>query len=296
MNAGPMNTHPAISVVIPAYNAEKTIAATLDSVLAQSYPPHEVIVVDDGSKDGTPAVVEAFSPRVRLLRQLNSGPSAARNNGIRVATGDWIALLDADDTWHPDKLAVQAEQLADDVAFAHCYAAPSDCYTTPLDFDVLWRHNHVGTSTVVLNKALFLELGGFEEDRKFIGAEDYNMWLRMAASGKRIVSIHRQLSNYTPAEGSLSQQVARVIQAELLNVDAIAAMYDVPEEKVREKKADLYEEYARSLFWLRDLTLARRYYTEILRCRPSLKAFGFWLATFLPKAVLNVKRRSPQPA
>lgn len=291
-----MKTPPMISVVIPAYNAEKTIAATLESVLAQSFPPHEVIVVDDGSKDGTPAVVESFAPRVRLVRQANAGPSAARNNGIRSASGDWIALLDADDTWHPDKLAVQAEQLADDVAFVHCYASPADCYTTPVDFDALWHHNHVGTSTVVLNKALFLELGGFEEDRSFIGAEDYNMWLRMAASGRRIVSIHRQLSNYTPAEGSLSQQIARVVKAELLNVDAIASMYHIPERKVRQKKADLYEEYARSLFWLRDLTLARRYYSEILKCRPSLKALGFWLATFLPKAVLNVKRRSPQPA
>ncbi|MCA8998470.1 MAG: glycosyltransferase family 2 protein [Planctomycetaceae bacterium] len=287
---------PKISVVIPAYNAEATVAKTLESVMAQSLPAHEVIVVDDGSRDNTSDVVEKFAPQVRLIRQENAGPSAARNHGIREATGDWIALLDADDTWWPEKLEKQAAHLADDVALVHCYASPNDCYTHDMTFESLWVHNYIGTSTVVMSKALFEELGGFLEDRKYIGAEDYNMWLRLAGSGKRIVSVHELLSNYTPAEGSLSQQIAKVIKAELLNVDTIAEQYHVAPEKVRKKKAALYEEYARALFWIRDLPMAREYYGKILGSQPSFKALGFWLATFLPESVLNIRRGTPQAA
>lgn len=287
---------PKISVVIPAYNAEATVAKTLESVLAQSLPAHEVIVVDDGSRDNTSDVVEKFAPQVRLIRQENAGPSAARNHGIREATGDWIALLDADDTWWPEKLEKQAAHLADDVALVHCYASPNDCYTHDMTFESLWVHNYIGTSTVVMSKALFEELGGFLEDRKYIGAEDYNMWLRLAGSGKRIVSVHELLSNYTPAEGSLSQQIAKVIKAELLNVDTIAEQYQISSEKVSKKKAALYEEYARALFWIRNLPMAREYYGKILGSRPSLKALGFWLATFLPESVLNIRRGTPQAA
>lgn len=100
---------PLVSVVIPAYNAERFVGEAIDSVLGQSYRRFEVIVVDDGSNDGTAARLRAYRDRVRHVHQANGGVGSARNRGIALATGDYIAFLDADDVWTPDKLAVQVE-------------------------------------------------------------------------------------------------------------------------------------------------------------------------------------------
>jgi glycosyltransferase involved in cell wall biosynthesis len=103
-----MADRPSISVVIPAYNREHTVLAAIRSVLWQTLPPTEVIVVDDGSTDGTAAVVEGLAdPKVRLVRQANGGISAARNTGIESATGEWVAFQDSDDEWLSTKLERQ---------------------------------------------------------------------------------------------------------------------------------------------------------------------------------------------
>jgi glycosyltransferase involved in cell wall biosynthesis len=101
-----------ISVVIPAYNAEKHIARAIESVLAQTRAADDVIVVDDGSSDGTAEVIRSFGDRVILIQQENAGASVARNAGIEAATGDWIAFLDGDDEWLPGKLKLQSEHLS----------------------------------------------------------------------------------------------------------------------------------------------------------------------------------------
>lgn len=93
-----------VSCVIPVYNGAPFLAESIQSVLSQTLPPLEVIVVDDGSTDATPAVAQAFGSQVRYLRQDNAGPAAARNRGVEVSEGDLIAFQDADDLWHPEKL------------------------------------------------------------------------------------------------------------------------------------------------------------------------------------------------
>jgi glycosyltransferase involved in cell wall biosynthesis len=109
MSGQPVCSHELISVVIPAYNAQHTLLATLDSVFAQTWPRVEVIVVDDGSTDHTGALLQALGSRVRAIRQPNGGLAQARRTGVEAAQGHWIALMDADDLCRPDRLAVQAQ-------------------------------------------------------------------------------------------------------------------------------------------------------------------------------------------
>ncbi|MGI8498621.1 MAG: glycosyltransferase family A protein, partial [Gemmatimonadaceae bacterium] len=98
-----------VSCIIPMFNAERFVREAVASVLAQSHRPHEIIIVDDGSTDGTMAAVAEMGNDLRCVSQPNQGPPAARNRGLAEATGDLIAFLDADDRWHPEKLARQAK-------------------------------------------------------------------------------------------------------------------------------------------------------------------------------------------
>ena len=102
---------PTVSVVIPCYNAAPFLRETLDSALNQTRPPMEVVLIDDGSTDDSAAIAESYGDRVRVLRQENTGESVARNRGIDEAAGDWIAFLDADDRWEPERLGVFAESV-----------------------------------------------------------------------------------------------------------------------------------------------------------------------------------------
>lgn len=109
MNTTMSTWQSSYTVVIPCYNAEPFLREALDSVLAQTVPPLEVIVVDDGSTDASAAIAESYGPPVRVIRQENQGESVARNRGMDEAKGEWIAFLDADDVWKPEKMAIQLE-------------------------------------------------------------------------------------------------------------------------------------------------------------------------------------------
>jgi glycosyltransferase involved in cell wall biosynthesis len=129
-------TGPLVSVVVPAYDAAAYLPATLASALAQTHARHEIIVVDDGSTDDTLGTLAPFRSRIRYVRQENAGPGAARNRGIAMACGDYIALLDADDTWLPETLAAQL-----DVFARHPESGLVACDGVMVDGDtVVWDH------------------------------------------------------------------------------------------------------------------------------------------------------------
>jgi len=105
---------PRFSVIIPAYNSAATLAKAVESVIEQSWPAHEIIVIDDGSTDNTLQTIRQFGDKIRLIQQHNSGVSVARNRGADAATGDWLAFLDADDWYYPDRIRWHAEWIAND--------------------------------------------------------------------------------------------------------------------------------------------------------------------------------------
>jgi glycosyltransferase involved in cell wall biosynthesis len=121
-----------ISVVIPTYNRAEQVAAAVRSVLGQTLPPHEVIVVDDGSTDDTALTLAPWMDRIRYIAKPNGGVSSARNRGIIEATGDLVAFLDSDDTWHPDKLRKQADFMASSGAKV-CFCVSADESGKPID-------------------------------------------------------------------------------------------------------------------------------------------------------------------
>ena len=188
-----------ISVVIPLYNKEALVGRTLESVLAQSYRDFEVVVVDDGSRDGSAAVVESFDdPRIRLIRQENAGVSAARNRGIAEARGEFVALLDADDIWMPEHL----ENLSNLISKYPQARAWSTNYINNLNgvssniilnkipfngesgiltnyFEVCsCSHPPICSISVCVEKKLFEEVGGFPVG--VTSGEDLLTWARIA--------------------------------------------------------------------------------------------------------------------
>jgi len=158
-----------ISCIVPVYNGERFLAEALDSILAQSLAPFEVIVVDDGSTDTTPAVATRYGQRITYIRQDNAGPSAARNRGVRAARGELVAFLDADDIWRPDKLARQAARFAArpelDISLSHA----CNFWTAEMRHEEEHfrgpRSGVLPAQTLVVRRTLFDRIGLFDVER-----------------------------------------------------------------------------------------------------------------------------------
>lgn len=182
-----------IDIIIPVYNREGWLAQSLSSVVAQTYPHWELFIVDDGSTDGTQQICAQWAardPRIQWVSQARSGVSAARNRGVAMGQAPWVAFLDSDDQWKPEKLKRQVQQILEspDLRFFHC--------------DEIWIRNGVrvnphkkhkksggqlflkslplcciSPSAALIHRGLFEELGGFRED--FTVCEDYDLWLKV---------------------------------------------------------------------------------------------------------------------
>ena len=216
---------PRVSVIVPTYNCARFLGAALESVLAQTYADLEILVVDDGSTDATPAVMEAFAGRVRYLRQANRGVSAARNLGLAQAGGELIAYLDADDRWVPHKLE---RQLAFLEAHPECGLLHSDV-TIIDEEDRVLRHRfnretgrplpmgrcllallhrcHIQTPTVLERREWTARVAGF--DPRVQGTEDYLRWIRLAMAGIQVGYLDEPLALYRWRAGSLSSSPRR---------------------------------------------------------------------------------------
>lgn len=216
-----------ISVVIPCYNRAHLVGDAIRSALAQTVQPSEIIVVDDGSKDGSEAIASGFSG-VRCLRQTNAGPSAARNAGIQAATGDWVAFLDSDDLWPPTRLSSQLALLEahPDLVFIFGREAKFSVGCTPVKvndghaqptgrladpFGQMMRDVNIPTSGVLVRRDALLAAGGFDNSLRL--CEDCDLWMRLALAGHKFGVVDEIHSLRRMHDGNLVNEKLRFKEA-----------------------------------------------------------------------------------
>ncbi|WP_068116383.1 glycosyltransferase family 2 protein [Tropicimonas marinistellae] len=216
---------PTFSIVIPCYNAARTLPETLDSLVAQSFEDWEAICIDDGSTDKTLALLEQYAAsdvRIRPARNPGKGPSAARNHAaIELANGHLIAFLDADDIWTPEKLELTVrafEDLSLHASFARIAffgtapEAPSTVSSVPehpLTLDDLLGENPVCTmSNVTVRRSVFVATGGFDEN--IVHNEDLEWLIRLVGQGYEISALNKVLVSYRASPNGLSADIERM--------------------------------------------------------------------------------------
>jgi len=208
-----IQNEPIFSVIIPAYNAEHFVCEALDSVASQTISDYEIIVVDDGSTDGTSRKISSWAKehplvKLRLVQQANKGMGGARNAGIQEACGIYVAFLDSDDVWLEKKLEFVADHIkkvpgvdvvchdewlqVDKAGKKRLVCGPHATYR-----DLLFKGNCFFLSATVARRKKVLEIGGFSEDiRRIHGVEDYDLWLRLAKADCSIEYLHEVLGVY----------------------------------------------------------------------------------------------------
>jgi glycosyltransferase involved in cell wall biosynthesis len=307
-----------ISVVIPAYNSAEFIADAVHSILKQTRPITEITIVDDGSTDNTQQIVEALPGPITYIKQPNQGPSAARNTGIKAANSEWIAFLDADDQWTPDKIDKQLKLLrkipelvliAGDMAeidksgqlitesvldkhhLLNKFQAIQD-RAIPNALAELVTKNFIPTGTVLVKKSALIEAGCFNPSIRF--GEDLECWSKIAAKHPiacmpDILMLRRQHgNNATQLTAPLLNDLARVMTSirnyaakdlSLQNID--------PDRLVADAYADLgywhFSEY--------DLITARQAFSASLKEKPSKRALLYWLACLMPEGIIKMLRK-----
>lgn len=242
---------PVVSVIIPTYNHRDFVLATLDSVFAQTFTDYEVIVVNDGSPDDTADVLKplAEAGRIRYFEQENTGQSVARNRGIAEAKGEFIALLDDDDYWPPDKLTWQVTALANrpdagmvggptnmvDVSGRHL--ARTDFLPEITFKSCLMECPFVSPGQTLIRAALLRQIGGLNPD--IWGADDWDLWLRIAKTS-RIATEDRDALFYRKHAGNASNSLCRMVDNCLHVADTHLADIDPSERKEVTRAAYLW--------------------------------------------------------
>jgi len=276
-----------VSTVIPTYNYARFVGRAIESVLAQTYPQIECVVVDDGSTDDTAHVLARYGERIRVIRQENRGLSAARNTGITAARGEAIALLDADDQWRPGKIAAQVAllQREPDLGVVGCGTTVYDANGEPRR-EILWQSPGAAGTTAqrqiamrrawvggsgsgaLIRRSVFADVGLFDEGLR--AAEDLDMWLRVGAR-HRIQNIVSPLT-IIHQHGTGSFRNAAKMQSGQEAVYELAALRwpEVFDERTQRRIKALV-----AIDAAMELTQAGRHRQAVGRCVDSIRAWPF---------------------
>ena len=290
---------PKVSVIVPAYNARAHIGEALDSIHGQGYDNLEVIVVDDGSQDGTADHVETGWPWVQVIRKENGGAASARNAGLRNASGDLIAFMDADDLWLPEKLHIQTQFLQQhpeaaivcsgfkvwQPSEAGVYPSPdkletgikaSDSAINPeysgWIYHKLLLDSFVWTSTVMMRRSLVEQVGEFDESLRL--GQDYDYWLRVAQISQihtlqRPLALYRQHAQSATARGARINYGAKVLTMALERWGTASPNgASIPRRQVLHRIANIHFANGFHHYRLGDFRLARPAFANAVRMNP----------------------------
>jgi glycosyltransferase involved in cell wall biosynthesis len=297
---------PEVSVVIPTFNSAMLVREAIKTALVQTYRDFEIIVVDDGSIDNTGSVIAQFGSDVHYFRQQNRGSSAARNQGIAISRGNYIAFLDADDLWTPNKLAEQIPIFQRDSKIGLVYSdwavtseggetrasrlrdlSPGSGYV----FDDLIQCGFILTSGTVVRRSCLNEVGYFDERLSI--AQDYDLWLRICYRWK-VELVNKVLVTKRDRNGNLSSNLVTTARERIALFDkALTNFTDMTPPTRRLIKDQLaynhwdvgYHNFDRLL-----LREARKSFASSLSYQRSARALGYLAATFLPSSVVRVIR------
>ena len=306
------NQDPLVSAIVPAFNAQRYVREAIDSILGQTYANIEVLVVDNASTDDTAREIKSYGERVTYLREDKKGPSAARNRGLKHCRGEFIAFLDADDLWLPDKTERQLQFLAAHPEYGICYSHYEfiDADGKPLErphrhrplsgwvFEALLKLEvSVGTGTVMIRRECIEKVGDFEE--QLMTAEDTNLYIRLAKyyqygylSGPVArYRVHPQ--GLTKTEG-----VRRgTFQSLDCLVDRYPELHPSGNAPMAQGYAIRHLGRAKRRFFGRDYREARHHALKSVRYRPlSLEAWYFLGLSCLPARLIDFVRTLRSPA
>lgn len=299
-----MSVRPLVSAVIPTYNNAPLVVEAVESALAQTYSPLEVIVVDDGSDDDTAERLVRFGQRIRLVRIAHAGPAVARNAGIRASRGEFIALLDSDDLWLPEKVARSVQPMLDDpsvgavytdflmrdTATGREYRVP--CYRRGGDMarDLFLECRGVCTPTVVVRRTVGDAIGWYDES--LFRAQDWDLLIRLAERTRfRFVPEALAIVREHPKRLSVVRRdLYREYNLKVIE-KAVARRPDLYAALRNEALSRAHFRFAMMSYGDLDLRAARRDLARSLRLRPTAAAVNYLLRTLLPRRLVARLRR-----
>jgi glycosyltransferase involved in cell wall biosynthesis len=241
------NNQNTVSVIIPVYNRVQVIDRSINSVISQTYPINEIIVIDDGSNDGTYDLIKKNFPHVSLKYQENKGVSNARNVGIKSAKSNWIAFLDSDDEWLPKKVEEQINLLKINYSFKICHT-DEVWIRNQVRINPMKKHRKYGgdiynkclplcvisPSSIMIHKDIFNDVGLFDEDLPV--CEDYDMWLRICSKYSVLFLDQKLINKYGGHDDQLSKKYWGMDRFRLI---ALEKMIDNPNLNCKDRMATI---------------------------------------------------------
>lgn len=291
-----------VSVIIPTYNCASLLPQAIESVIDQTFTNLEIIVIDDGSTDDTPSIIQDYDGRIQFIQIEHTGlPSVVRNKGIQAARGKYIAFLDSDDRWLANKLEIQVPLLDDDpqiglvcgnaLVLREGNLDPDRTYFPDppafphTGFAVLLENNFIITSTVLMRRALIEEVGNFSELPELRALEDYDLWLRLATRAK-ISYLSDPLAIYNDRGGeSIRSENTLLFQyhANMLILERTAqvmrgknTIFRVPETAISKRKFNYQKSYAKNMWQKRKYIHVLQALGELLIKYPRHTVRGIW--------------------